>query len=48
MKPSAAASRMAVETPSEACTISGAAQLGSTSLNISRSVPAPLTRAAVT
>ena len=47
-KPSAAASRMAVETPSEACTISGAAQLGSTSLNIRRSVPAPLMRAAVT
>jgi hypothetical protein len=37
-KPSAAASRMAVDTPRVACTISGAAQLGSTSLNISRSV----------
>ena len=34
--------------PSDACTISGAAQFGSTSLNISRSVPAPATRAAVT
>ena len=39
---------MAVETPSEACTISGAAQLGSTSLNMSRSTPAPFARAAVT
>ena len=29
---------MAVETPSEACTISGAEQLGSTSRNIRRSV----------
>ena len=39
---------MAVETPSEACTISGAAQFGSTSLNISRSRLAPFARAAVT
>jgi hypothetical protein len=47
-KPKAAASRMAVETPSDACTMSGAAQFGSTSLNMSRSRPAPLARAAVT
>ena len=42
-KPRAAASRMAVEMPSVACTISGAAQFGSTSLNISRKLPAPAT-----
>src|SRR5262249_3551052 len=46
--PSDAASRMAVDTPSVAWTISGAVQFGSTSLNIRRSVPAPETRAAVT
>ena len=47
-KPSAAASRMAVDTPSDACTISGAVQFGKISLNISRKRPAPLMRAAVT
>ncbi len=43
-KPSAAASRIALEKPSVACTISGAAQLGRIVLNISRSGPAPAMR----
>ncbi len=47
-KPSAAASRIAVEMPSVACTISGATQFGNTSLNINRIRPAPATLAAVT
>ena len=47
-KPSAAASRIAVDTPSDACTISGAAQLGSTSESMRRRRPAPDAFAAVT
>src|SRR5260363_177028 len=47
-KPNAAASRTAVEKLSVACTINGAAQLGSTCENISRRVPAPATRDAIT
>ena len=43
-----AASRIAVEKPSVACTISGAAQFGRIVLNISRSVPAPAMRDDVT
>src|SRR5690606_29810185 len=46
--PSAAASRIAVEKPSVAWTMSGAMQFGSTVTNISRASPAPLTREAVT
>ena len=46
--PSAAASRIASETPSAACTINGAMQLGSTVTNISRHGPTPATRAAIT
>src|SRR5690606_4334081 len=42
-KPSAAASRIALEKESVACTISGAMQLGSIGLNISLSGPAPAT-----
>src|SRR5260363_388206 len=42
------ASQTAVEKPSVACTINGAAQLGSTCENISRRVPAPATRDAIT
>ena len=44
----AAASRIATETPSEAWTISGGAQFGRTSTNMSRRSPAPFARAAVT
>ena len=47
-KPSAAASRMALDTPSAACTISGARQFGSTVEAASLSGPTPATRAAVT
>ena len=47
-KPSAAASRIAVEKPSVACTISGAAQFGSTVSNISRRWLAPAMREAFT
>src|SRR5690606_31109941 len=47
-KPSAAASRMALEKLSVACTIKGARQLGRMVLNISRKWLAPATRAEVT
>ncbi len=47
-KPSAAASRMALENDSVAWTMSGAMQFGSTVITISRRSPAPLTREAVT
>src|SRR5579883_1121750 len=47
-KPRAAASRMAEEKPSEAWTMRGARQFGSTVANMRRSVPAPLTFEAVT
>ena len=44
-KPSAAASRIAVEKASVACTISGARQFGRMVMNIRRRWPAPATRA---
>jgi hypothetical protein len=47
-KPSAAASSTAEEKPSVAWTISGGMQFGSTVISISRKMPAPLTRLAVT
>ena len=47
-KPSAAASRMALEKESVACTISGARQLGRMVMSISRIGPAPATRAETT
>jgi len=46
--PKAAASRIAVENPRVAWTITGAMQLGRITKNISRMGPAPLTREAVT
>src|ERR1700690_1053466 len=46
--PSAAASRIALEKPSVACTIRGAAQFGSTQSNMMRNVPAPALRDALT
>ena len=47
-KPSAAASRMALEKDSVACTISGATQLGRIVTSISRRWPAPATLAEIT
>ncbi len=47
-KPSAAASRMASETPSVACTISGPRQFGSTVTKARRRPETPATRAAIT
>ena len=47
-KPSAAASRIAFENPSVAWTMSGAMQFGRMVENISRNVPAPATRLAMT